>query len=269
MKKKISTLSMSYILFLILLFLSGSLSGVLSEAVYLLAFALPIILALYLTRNDKVEGGEYLVLKSEGIRTTLPLIAPTVSAIMLVSFLTSILIFALTGERNEVDVGDSLIPALISHALLPAIFEEALFRYLPMRLLASHSRRAAVIISAFFFALVHHDFFSIPYAFLAGIIFMTVNLATGSVIPSVIIHFVNNALSVGLLIYADNAAFSPIIYIILGALSCVSLCVIFVRRKRYLERLFFALDRGEGIKLTAEMLIFAGLSLSIAVISLI
>lgn len=268
MKKKISTLSMAYILFLVLLFLSGALSGFLSDIVYLLAFILPIFFALCFTRNEKKEKGEYLLLNREGIRLTLPLIAPTVSLVMLVAFLTSLIIFALTGETNDIDVGNSLIPALFAHALLPALLEEALFRYLPMRLLAPYSRRGAVIVSAFFFALVHHDFFSIPYAFLAGIIFMTVDLATESVIPSVIIHFINNAISVGLLVYDDNAAFAPAVYILLCVITLVSLVVIFVRRRQYLKKFSFALDRGEGVRITAEMLIFAGLSLSIAVMSL-
>ena len=269
MKKKISYLSISYTLFLILLFLSGALSGIISEVVYLLAFALPIALALYLAREGRAEWGQYLSISGEGARKILPLVAPTVSVIILISYLTSLLIFAISGKVNNVDVGDSFIMALISHALVPAILEEALFRYLPMRLLAPHSRRGAIILSAFFFSLVHHDLFSIPYAFVAGVIFMAVDLATDSVSPSVIIHFVNNALSVGILVFADNPAFAPAIYIILGILTVASLCLIFVRRKQYCKMISVAFDKGEGVKFTTEAFIFAGLTLSLAVISLI
>ena len=269
MKKIISRLSMAYILFLILLFLSGALSGIPSQIVYYLAFALPIFLSLRSAKSENDESEKYLTLGSEGSRFTLPLIAPTVSLVMLAAFITSFVISSLTGKTNDIDVGDSLVTALFIHALFPAVLEEALFRYLPMRLLAPYSRRGAVVVSASFFALVHHDFFSIPYAFLAGLIFMTVDLATDSVIPSVIIHFINNAISVALLVYADNSTFAPTVFILLGALTIISLGVIFVRRKAYIERISFSLDKGEGVKITAEMLIFAGISLLIAVMSLI
>ncbi len=269
MKKKLNILTVSYLLFLILLFLSGSTFGILSEVIYLLAFVLPFALALYRTREERVPRASYLTLNSEKISFTLPIIAPTVSVVMLISLLTSLLIFALTGKGNTVDVGDSFFAALLSHALLPAVLEEMLFRYLPMRLLAQHSKRGAVIASAFFFALVHHDLYTIPYSFIAGVIFMTVDIVTDSVIPSVIIHFINNAVSVGLLIYASNSAFAPVIYIILGILTIISICFIFVRKKSYLEKLSLSFDKGEGFKITTEMLIFAGLTLSLAVLSLI
>ncbi|MBQ8303212.1 MAG: CPBP family intramembrane metalloprotease [Clostridia bacterium] len=268
MTKKVNTLTICYLFFLILLFLSGGITGILSEVVYFLAFILPLCLALYLTRKEERADKNSLVLNRENIKITLPIIAPTVSAVMLISFVTSVIIFSLTGKTNSVSVGDSLILALISHALLPALLEEMLFRYLPMRLLASHSKRCAVFVSAFFFALVHHDLFSIPYAFLAGVIFMTVDLATDSVIPSVIIHFINNAISVGLLVYTDNPAFAPTVYVILGVATLISLIVVFKDKRSYFEKLSSAFARGEGVKFTLEMLLFAALTLTVAIVGL-
>ncbi len=269
MSKKISILTFDYTIFLVLLFLSGSLSGVFSELVYYLAFILPIGITLFVTRSERVERERYLTIDMTGVKGFLPLIFPTVSAIMLISYLTSILIFFISGKTNSVDLGSSFIFALITHALLPAILEEALFRYLPMRLLAPYSKRGAVLISAFFFSLVHHDLFSIPYAFLAGVIFMTVDLATDSIIPSVIIHFINNALSVGIIIFSDNPAFAPVIYIILAVLTLISLIAILKNREKYLKALESATEKGERVVLTIEMLLFAALTLTIAIINLL
>lgn len=269
MKRKIGYLSIIYTLFLILLLLSGSLVGILSEIVYYLAFAIPFVLALLIDRKEKTEKKRYYLLSHEKIKDTLPTVAPTLSVVILLSYLTSVLIYALTGKTNSVDLGGSFVLALIDHALIPAILEEALFRYIPLRLLAPHSRRCAVILSAVFFSLVHHNLFTIPYALAAGVIFMAIDIAADSVIPSFILHFVNNALSVGLIIFADNPAFAPVLYLILGILTVVSLCFIFVRREKYKKMLNFAFDRGEGVGFTPELAVFAVVCLSLAIISLI
>ena len=269
MSKKTNILTMTYIGFLALIFLSSALGGILSAVVYFAAFVLPLAISLWFCKNEGREEKSYLTIDKASFKKTLPVIFPTVSLIIIVSVLTSVIIYVTTGRTNSVDVGNSFVPALLRHALLPAILEEALFRYLPLRLLAPHSRRGAVIISAFFFALVHHDLFSIPYAFIAGVVFMAVDLAVDSIIPSVIIHFINNALSVGLLVFGDNPAFAPTIYTILAVLTLISAILIYRKREVYRDMLSSAFDKGEGVKITTEMILFAGLALTIAVISLL
>lgn len=270
MSKKISTLTISYTLFLILLFLSGYLSGVLSRIVYLLSGIIPLLLCFFLSRDElSGEKSRFLTLKNENFKLALPLFAPTVGVIIIVSMITSWLIFMLTGKENRVDIGDSFILALINHALLPALIEEALFRYLPMRLLSSHSRCATVFLSAFFFALIHRSLFTIPYAFIAGVIFMAIDLATDSVIPSLLLHFINNAISVGLIIYGANPAFAPTVFTILAVLSLVSLVVIIIKREKYKNMLSLAFLSGEKVKFSLEMLLFAGLTLMIAIMNLL
>ena len=56
MKIKISILTFSYTLFLMLLILSGSLSGIFSSIVYYLSFLLPIGMSLFMTRDDGIEA---------------------------------------------------------------------------------------------------------------------------------------------------------------------------------------------------------------------
>ena len=269
MKKNIAILSMSYIMFLILLFLSGALSGVLSDVAYYAAFILPIALALYATRGETAEGISPLSIDGDKVKRILPLIAPTVAIVVIISFVTSLLIFLISGRTNEVDLGDNFVSALFLHALLPAILEEVLFRYLPMRLLSHISRRVCVLASAIFFALVHHDVFSIPYAFAAGIIFMTVDLMTDSVIPSVLIHFINNALSVGVIVFSDNIAFAPTVYVILGILTLISLSFLYRRREEYLTEVSSVLKDNGRLPVSIEMIAFAVLTLGIAVLNLL
>jgi membrane protease YdiL (CAAX protease family) len=268
MQKKIDNLSLIYFLFLIILFLSGAFSGVLSTIVYFLAFIVPLVIGLYLAKDEENETKKYLTLDYEGVRRTLPIIAPAVSVVIILSALTSFVIYLVFGKTNNVDVGDAFIPAIIRHALIPAVLEELLFRYLPMRLLLPHSRRSAVLISAFFFALIHHDLFVIPYAFVAGVIFMVVDIAVDSVIPSMIIHFINNLLSVSLLVFKNNPNFAPFVYIALGLITILSLIDI-IGGKYYQKRVVYAFNIGERVKVTPPMLAFAAITLAIAVLSLL
>ncbi len=268
MRRNLTILTASYTLFLLLLFLSGSFVGLLSDVIYYLSFIIPIAISLLITRKELGDGREYLTIDRDGISLAWPVIFPTVSATMLISYLTSLVIFAVTGKTNYVDLGDSYILALLNHALLPAILEEALFRYLPMKLLAPYSKRGAIFISAFFFALVHHNLFTIPYAFFSGVVFMALALATESVIPTIILHFINNAISVtfGFIQY-DGAAL--MLYIWVGLMTLMSAIVIYRKREDYWLAILMINDKGEGVRFTHEMLLFAALTLIIAIMVLI
>ena len=268
MQRKISILTFSYTVFLFMLFVSGSISGFGSEIVYYLAFLLPIGISLFLTRDEKVEKGKYLTIDSKGVRNFAPLIFPTISIIIIASIITSVIIYETTDKTNSVDLGDSFLLALLTHALLPALLEEALFRYLPLRLISPHSPRCAIVVSAIFFSLVHADLFSIPYAFLAGVLFMTIDLMTDSVIPSVVIHFLNNAISVSLMFMeAPFAIF--LMYMWIFAATILSLIVLYNTREDYEDVLLVATYKGEGVKLNMGMLLFAALTLAVAVMNLL
>ena len=266
MKRKVNILTYLYLVFMILLFLSGSISGVFGLVIYCLSFVIPIAIGIYLSRDALTNVS--LSLGREQLGFSLPLVMPTLSVIIIISFLTSLFIFVTTGKTNSVDLGDSLVLAVISHAMIPAVLEELLFRYLPIRLLSEHSDRVTILVSAFFFALVHHDFFSIPYAFLAGVIFMTVDLATGSLIPSILIHFINNLSSVIVVMYGEASTVVTILYLLIAILTAISLIFIIKKRGEYTnvaKRLFY---KFEPTPLTVEMLIFAAINLTIAFVSL-
>ena len=269
MERKINVLSMTYILFLAILFLSGMFSGFLSEVIYLLAFLLPFVFALFVTRGEDENQRSMFSLDFEGIKLTFPIIIPTVVLVIVVSLLTSVIIEWLTGVRNAVNIGDSLAVALISHALLPAVLEEMLFRYLPMRFLSGYSKKVCILVSAIFFSLMHHNLFSIPYAFVAGVIFMAVDLMFDSLIPSILIHFLNNVLSILLIFFANRAGFIPVCIIVIAILFVLSLAFIIVRRKDYLEKLKGLFNKGEKLKFNVGILIFAIVCLFISIINLV
>lgn len=209
--------------FIMLLVISSSLSGILSTIIYNLAFVIPVFVGFYMTRENN-KNTEFL--SPSGIKASLPFIAPTIGVVMLISFITSSVISALTNKSNMVDLGDNVVLAVITHAVVPAVLEEALFRWIPLRAMKGESWTKIIAYSALFFSLIHHSFFSMPYAFVAGVVFMLLDLACASVWPSVIIHFLNNALSVLFIFYGESFTFRLSAILVIVALVAISIVYI-------------------------------------------
>lgn len=249
MQKRVDLLTYICILFVILLFVSGISTGIMSDVVYILAFAVPIFFGLRFGA-DREDRYSYFKISRKDIGFVLPTVPLVIAVIFLLSFLSSLLIYLASGKTNAADVGDSIPLAILTHALLPAILEEALFRYLPMRMLGKRSPRTALLISSVYFALVHHSFFTIPYALAAGFIFMALDLATDSVLPSFGLHFINNLISIFWILYSGNAVFVTVFLIALALLTLASLAYIFCKRESYKEKLIPVFDEGEGCRVT-------------------
>ncbi len=81
-------------------------------------------------------------------------------------------------------------------AALPAFMEETVYRGLLYRPLRAANPWKAVILTGFCFGLMHGNLNQFMYAFVMGIVFALVNEATGSILSSMIIHFISNFLSV-------------------------------------------------------------------------
>ena len=91
--------------------------------------------------------------------------------------------------------GWNMLPALLIVALLPALFEETLFRGIFVgRMHASGWGSAATVcISGVLFALYHGSPVQTLYQFACGACFALLTLRAGSMFPSALAHFCNNA----------------------------------------------------------------------------
>jgi uncharacterized protein len=79
----------------------------------------------------------------------------------------------------------------------PAVFEELAFRGVMLNALQrAMSVRDAVIASSLMFAILHLAIPSIPHLFVLGMVLAWVRLKSGSIIPSIILHFTHNFLVV-------------------------------------------------------------------------
>ncbi len=275
MKNAVKRLTLLYIFLILLLTLVGSFGGVLTAPLEIAAYAIPVGIGyLYsrkLRREREAIAGvceeEKTLLSPRGMQAYVPLFAPTVAVVFLAAWLTSLLLGLFGKVPNEIPVR-SLLEMLVAHAVVPAVLEEMAFRYLPMKLLAPYSKRWCVILSSMFFALVHMSLFQIPYALLAGVIFIMIDLACESVLPSLILHFLNNAASVMWIKWGANADFAVWFTVALAVLSVVSLAIAFLFRRRYARDVRRVLDTGEGIGDAYAPTVFAAATLTLAIMNL-
>ena len=256
MKKALTYLTFIDLSFLLLLGLSGFINGFLGDAVYYLAFLLPVSVAIALKgRLDVTPQFLPLRLSTKNACRLLPLVAPTLAVIFVVSWITSVLL-SFVGEGSVTDVSGNIVTVILTHAVLTPLLEELLFRYVPIAFLAPVSKKGAVWMSAMFFAFAHCSFYQIPYAFIAGVIFAAVDIAFDSIWPSVLIHFANNFISVFWLRCAESASFVTAYIVILFALALLSVAIIISKRALYKELSVKIFLDNEKYVLSCEPMLF-------------
>ena len=259
--------ALTYICFIDMIFiLFLAFSGTLGELFYYLAFLVPFLLAFFLRKNVETDFPKLKISKKD-LALTLPTVAPTLLFVFLLSFLTS-LALSFFGEGSTPDVSGNLALTILRYAVLTALLEEVLFRYIPLAFITPHTKQGAVLISSALFALSHCNLYQIPYAFFAGIIFAILDIAFDSVWPSVIIHFLNNLISVLWLRFGENREFALVYIGILIGLALVSLVFLIIFRKDYKEKIYPILSDKSKYKLSYEPIIFAVMTLIIAITNL-
>ena len=218
-------------------------------------------------RGQLEERPNLLLISRDGVRLAIPTMAPTLAVIFLVSFLTSLLC-GLFGIEGAVVEDASLLSMILKYALLPSIFEEIVFRYLPMELLAPYSKEWCITISSLYFAFAHADMTQIPYALLAGFVFIALNLMTESVWPSLILHFLNNVISVLWIKYSMDSTFVFWYVLSLAILALISLVPRLAMRKRYVARITELQSGGERLESCYAPVLFVGFCLALMLLNL-
>ena len=119
-----------------------------------------------------------------------------------------------------------LLLSIFAIAITPAICEELFFRGLFQQSLAnSAGQLKAILISSFVFAIIHLNPVDFVALFIIGAFLATLVYVSGSIIPAIIVHFLNNALATVILYYEKNtesdlSSIEPInavIYLLMGA----------------------------------------------------
>ncbi len=166
----------------------------------------------------------------------------------------TIAVFELFGINAYVDINyecDSALDVFLFYvtiAVLPALVEEFAFRGVILGLLRKHSDSVAVLVSGVMFGLMHGNFTQIPFATAVGLVLGFIAVKTNSLIPCIIIHFLNNALSVTQMLISEysglSQTYSDIINVMITLLVCALGIISFiVLSKKY--KGFFILENND------------------------
>lgn len=174
-------------------------------------------------------------------------------------------LFGLT-NRGGTFVFDDSVPTVLMYyltvAILPACVEEFAFRGVIMGSLRKYSDALALVVSAAVFALMHGNFVQMPFTFCCGLVFGFLVMKTNSLLPAILVHFFNNALSVTFdLLYQYQVISSETVTLIYGIIVVVlcALALVFIRRFINEEEGYFRLKGAdEGIPYREKLKTVAG-----------
>ena len=118
--------------------------------------------------------------------------------------------------------GFGFVGVLFVIGVLPAIFEEILFRGLLLKGLRSFGEVGVVLLCGGLFALFHQNPAQTLYQFCCGVAFAYVALKSGSILPTILSHFINNAVVLTLTKFGIST-FEPLIGWIVFSVSVLCL----------------------------------------------
>lgn len=95
-----------------------------------------------------------------------------------------------------IDTGRHYLMAIIVIAATPAVLEEFMFRGVIQRGYERYGRLASIFFTGILFAFLHLSIVSIPAIIVMGILLCYIAYRSNSIWPSIIYHFVNNAIAV-------------------------------------------------------------------------
>lgn len=122
------------------------------------------------------------------------LIMPLMQEINLISML-----FAkneITSKMYAITDNKPFLVSLFLIAVIPAVFEESVYRGCFFHTYSKKSPLKAILLSGLLFGLMHLNFNQFSYAFIMGMIFCILIEGTDSIVSSMIVHFVINGWSV-------------------------------------------------------------------------
>ncbi len=131
-----------------------------------------------------------------------------------------------TSFDNPNGIAD-IVLLFIGLAIIPPLLEEFSMRGVLMTSMQRYGNTFAIFASAFIFGLFHGNFTQIPFAFICGLFFAYITIATDSLWPAIIVHAMNNGMScvsIVLTKYFDDNVANTFYYI--AAFGGISLSIV-------------------------------------------
>ena len=139
---------------------------------------------------------------------------------------------SLFGLKNSVSMtNDSLLNPfqtilyMFAVSAVPAFAEEFAFRGIVMGRLKKYGKCFAVIASSVMFGAMHGNTTQIVFAFILGLVFGFVDMIADSILPSIIIHFINNFYAVTFDVLRSNTNIDEHTYYLINLVVVVIFCI--------------------------------------------
>ena len=146
-------------------------------------------------------------------------------------------------EQEFTDMSKNII-GILAIAIIGPIAEEVVFRGAVCRSLLKKgvSTGLTVLISAMLFGLIHFNPAQIPFAFVMGLVLGYIYCRTGSLVPTIITHILNNSISVFIMAkygeeandmtFADMLGSQTAAWILMAVCAVASIGLLYVLHKK-------------------------------------
>lgn len=165
---------------------------VLPEAVILLTA----LVVCFLLKIESLKEAEFRVVSFGTCAKSFLLAFLCIPLISVINLISSLINGNATADTMTRMQQSPMWLSIILIAFIPAVVEEFVFRGLVFGNYKKRNPWKGVLLSALLFGLMHLNINQFSYAFVLGIVLALLNYATGSLIPSIILHFTINANSV-------------------------------------------------------------------------
>lgn len=105
----------------------------------------------------------------------------------------------------ELNSPASYVISLISLAVIPAVCEELIFRGILVNALKSKGKVFAIVLSSIMFSIFHFSPSQLIYPICFGLILGVVYLRTNNILFPMLLHFINNALSLSIQYFSNSS----------------------------------------------------------------
>lgn len=174
--------------------------------------------------------------KKVDIKTTSKIVVMTVPIVAIIQIVIGYLFERLGLNYDIVDKMNiysdtsvfSNILFFIYIAVLPAIFEEFYVRKAVLEYSQKYGNTFAIISTSILFAVLHMNISQSLFAFIMGIILAVIAIYSNSIIPTGIIHFLNNGYAVLTMIFENNVVILTIINVIYSLLIIIGIVEILI-----------------------------------------
>ena len=164
-----------------------------------------LIVGIIIVKTNHVRLDETIFIRKTDFADTVKIVVAGMGMVLIFNILLVLMNMNLSlfGFKNEMpDYGKveglaGSILYFISVAIVPPIIEEFVFRGTILGTIRKYyGDTLAIIVSSVLFGFAHANFLQTPVTFLTGLVLGWIVVKTGSIIPAMILHFLNNAIAV-------------------------------------------------------------------------